>query len=195
MFTLAIFGLTTSSLPWIMDLTFQVPMQYCSLQHRTLLLPPDTLTTGHHFHFGSTSSFLLELFLCSSPVAYWTPIDLRGSSFSVICFLPFCIVHGFLKARLLKWFSIPFSSEPCFVKILHHELSVLHGPTGMAHSFIKLHKAVIHVIILVSFLWLWFSFCLPSDWWGYLCSLPHGRDRLWGKLILLWWARPCSINL
>ena len=29
-----------------MDLTFQVPMQYCSLQHRTLLLSPVTSTTG-----------------------------------------------------------------------------------------------------------------------------------------------------
>ena len=31
MFTLAISCLTTSNLPWFMDLTFQVPMQYCSL--------------------------------------------------------------------------------------------------------------------------------------------------------------------
>ena len=30
--------LTTSNLPWFMDLTFQVPMQYCSLQQQTLLL-------------------------------------------------------------------------------------------------------------------------------------------------------------
>ena len=34
---------------------------------------------------------------------------------------------------------------------------------GMAHSFIELDKAVVHVIRLVSFLWLWFSVCLPSD--------------------------------
>ena len=57
------------------DLTLQVPMQYCSLQHWILLSPPDTSTTGHHFHFGSASSFFLDLFLCSSPVAYWTPTD------------------------------------------------------------------------------------------------------------------------
>ena len=37
-FTLAISCLTTSNLPWFMDQTFQVPMQYCSLQHWTLLL-------------------------------------------------------------------------------------------------------------------------------------------------------------
>ena len=36
-FTLAISYLTTSNLPWSMDLTFKAPMQYCSLQHRTLL--------------------------------------------------------------------------------------------------------------------------------------------------------------
>ena len=34
---------------------------------------------------------------------------------------------------------------------------------GMAHSFIELDKAVVHVIRLVSFLSLWFSACLPSD--------------------------------
>ena len=34
---------------------------------------------------------------------------------------------------------------------------------GMAHSFIEVDKAVVHVIILVGFLWLWFSVCLPSD--------------------------------
>ena len=37
--------------------------------------------------------------------------------------------------------------------VLHH----------MAHSFIELDKAVVDVISLISFLWLWFSFCLPSD--------------------------------
>ena len=33
----------------------------------------------------------------------------------------------------------------------------------MAYHFMQLDKAVIHVIILVSFLWLWLSICLPSD--------------------------------
>ena len=59
-----------------MDLTFQVPMQYCSLQHRTLLPSSVTSTPGHCFCFGSTSSFFLELFLHSSPVVYWAPTDL-----------------------------------------------------------------------------------------------------------------------
>ena len=58
MFSLAISCLTTSNLPWFTDLTFQVPtqMQYCSLQHQTLLSPPDTSTTEGLF--GLTPSVL-----------------------------------------------------------------------------------------------------------------------------------------
>ena len=33
----------------------------------------------------------------------------------------------------------------------------------MAHNFIELDKAVVHVISLISFLSFWFSVCLPSD--------------------------------
>ena len=91
MFTLAISCLTTFNLPWFMDLTFQVPMQYCSLQHRTLLLLPITSTAGCCFCFGSVSSFFLELFLHWSPVAFSAPTNLGSSSFSVpsFCFFMF----------------------------------------------------------------------------------------------------------
>ena len=90
MFTLATSCLAISSLPLFMDLIVQVPVQYCSWQHQTLLSSPDTSRTGHCFCFGSTSSFLLELFLGSS-VAYWTPTELGSSSFSVIFF--FCLLY------------------------------------------------------------------------------------------------------
>ena len=40
------------------------------------------------------------------------------------------------------------------------------GLHSMVHSFTELRKAVIYLIILVSFLWLWFSFCLLSDGCG-----------------------------
>ena len=86
MFTLAISCLTTSSVPWFMDLTFQVPIQYCSLRHWTLLLSPVTSTTGYCFFFVSNPSFFLELFLHLSPVAYWAPTDLGSSSFSIYHF-------------------------------------------------------------------------------------------------------------
>ena len=145
-----------------MDLTFQVPLQYCSLQHQTLFPSPVTSTTGWYFCSGSISSLFLELFLHWSSVASLAPSDLGSSSFSVLCFLPFYAVHWVLKARILKWFSIPFSSGPRFVRTLHHGPSwgALHG---MAHSFIELYKSVVHVIRLVSFMWLWFLICLPSD--------------------------------
>ena len=82
--------------------------------------------------------------------------------FQCLIFLPFHTVHGVLKTRILKWFAIAFSSGPCFVRTLHNHPSyvALHG---MLQSFIELDKAVVHVIRLVSFLWLCFSFFLPSD--------------------------------
>ena len=33
------------------------------------------------------------------------------------------------SARMLKWFAIPFSNGPHFVRTLHHDQSVLDGPT------------------------------------------------------------------
>ena len=135
MFTLAISCLTTSNLPWFMDLTFQVSMQYCSLQHWMLLLSSVTSTTGCCFYFDSIPSFFLELFLHWSPVAYWAPTNLGSSSFSVLSFCLFrprclvCLVHGVLTARVLKWLAIPFSSGPHSVSPLHHDPAILAGPT------------------------------------------------------------------
>ena len=42
-----------------------------------------------------------------------------------------------------------FSSGPCFVRTLYHDQFMLGCPHGMAYSSTELHKAVIHVIILV----------------------------------------------
>ena len=52
-------------------------------------------------------------------------------------------VCGFLKARMLKWFFVSFSSGARFVRTLHHDLSwvALHG---VVHSFIESDKAVVH---------------------------------------------------
>ena len=128
MFTLALYYLTTSNLPWFMDLTFQVPMQYCSSQHQTLLPSPVTSTTGHCFRFDSVSSFFLELFLHYSPVACWAPTDLGSSSFSVLSFCLFVLFMGF--SRQEYWSGLPLPSPGlCFVRTLYHDLSVLGGPT------------------------------------------------------------------
>ena len=46
-------------------------------------------------------------------------------------FFPFHTVHEVLEARTLKWFDIPFSSGACVVRTLHHDPSLLGGPTWL----------------------------------------------------------------
>ena len=104
---------------------------YCSLQHWTLLPSPVTSTAGHCFHFGSVSSF----FLVISPLFSSSILGMyRPGEFIFQChiFLPYHTVHHILKARILKWFAIPFSSGPHSVRPLHHDLPILGCPTGMA---------------------------------------------------------------
>ena len=78
-------------------------------------------------------------------------------------------------SRQEYWSGLPLHS------VVDHALSELSTMTrpswvalhGMAFSFIELDKIVIHVISVVSFLWLWFSLCMPSEgqeaveasWW------------------------------
>ena len=115
-----------------MNLTLRVPIQYCSLQHWTLLSPPDTTINEHHFcfcllsppdttinehHFcfGPATSYFLELFviaLCSSPVAYWTHSNL-GASSSGISFCLFILPLGF--SRQEYWNGLPFPPPTDYV--------------------------------------------------------------------------------
>ena len=89
--------------------------------------------------------------------------DLGSSSFSVLSFHFFILFMGFSRQEYSS--GLPFPSP------VDHVLSELSTMThlswvalhSMAHSFIELDEAVVHGIRLVSFLWLWFSFCLPSD--------------------------------
>ena len=128
-FTLAISCLSTFSLPWFMVLMFQVPMQYCSFHHRTF-----TFTT-RHIHNLALFLLRLSLFIPSGAISLLLSSSILGiyhpGEFIFQChtFLPFHSVYGVLMARMLKWFAIPFSSGPRFVRNLHHEPSVLGGPT------------------------------------------------------------------
>ena len=114
-------------------------MQYCSLQHRILLLSPVTPTTGCCFCFGSIPSFFLELFLQWSPVAYWAPTDLKSSSFSVLSFCLFILFMGFSWQEY--WSGLPFPSP---VDHILSDLSTMTQPFWVAHtawlSFIELDK-------------------------------------------------------
>ena len=125
-------------------------MQYCCLQHRTLLPSPVICETRHCFCFGSISSFLPELFLPCSPVAYWASTSLGSSSFSSYLFaFSFC-----------SWDSQGKNTEVSFHSLLLWAMfcqnsppwpSVLGGCPSwvalycMAHSFIELDKSVVHV--------------------------------------------------
>ena len=151
MFTLAISCLTTSNLPWFGP---NIPgsCAICSLQYWTLLPSQVISTTGYCFCFGSIPSFFPELFLHWSPLAYWAPTDLGSSSFSILSFCLFILFMGFSRQEC--WSGLPFSSP---VDHILSELSTMTYPSwvaphGMAHGFIEVDKAVVHVIRLVSFL-------------------------------------------
>ena len=147
-FTLVISYLTTSNLPWFMDLTFQVPMQYFSLQHRTLLLSPVTSTTGYCFCFGSIPSFFLELFLHWSPVAYWAPTHLGSSSFSI---LSFCLCINICEYRWSCFnSSVPHSK--------YYPIHILLQFT--LYFFISVHKYLFVIIfknLKYSIVWVYHS--------------------------------------
>ena len=123
-------------------------MQYCCLEHQTLLSPPYTSTTDHHFFFGAATSFFVELLIIvlhSSPVASildtFQPV---GLIFQCHVFSPFYTVHGVLMVRILEWFAISSSTGPRFVRILHYcHLSwvALHN---IAHSFFEFGKPLHH---------------------------------------------------
>ena len=173
--------------------------------------------TSHSHNWALFSLWLYRFFFSGviSPLFYSSILGTyRPGEFIFQChiILPFHIVHGVLKARILKWFSIPFSSGPRLIRTLHHDSLSWMALHSMAHSFIELDKAVIYVISLISFLWLWFSFC--PLWWiriRGLWKLPDRRDWLWGKLGLIlmggamlsksliqfsvWWAGLYSLPL
>ena len=162
-FTLAISCLTTSNLPWFMDLTFQVPMQYCSasdLASITSDIPNWVLILLwlHQFILSEVSSLVISSSILGT---YWPGEFI----FQCPIFLPLHTVHEFLKARIWKWFSIPFSSGPHLAELSTITRSSWLALHSMAHSFLELDKTVVHVIRLVNFLWLWFlSLCplMPS---------------------------------
>ena len=142
MFTLAISCLITSSLPWFLNLTFQIPMWYCSLQHWTLLSLPDICSWvpfplwHSKFILSGAISNCPPPFSCSTLDTFWP----GGDHLWCHIFLPFYTVHRVLAARILEWFAIPSSVDHVL-----SELSTVTRPSwvalhGMAHGFIGLCK-------------------------------------------------------
>ena len=135
-------------------------MQNCSLQHWTLPLSPIISTTRYCFCFGAIPSFFLELFLHWSPVAYWALTDLGSSSFSILSFCLFIPFMWFSRQEywvgchsFLQWTTFFQTSPPWPI--------CLGWPDRVWLSFTELDKAVVRVIILATFLWLWFQSVCP----------------------------------
>ena len=169
MFTLAIFCLTTSTLPWFMDITFQDPMQYCSLQHQ--------LYFHHQSHPQQGVAVLWRhLFILSGVISPLISSSIFGTTnlgvhLSVSFLYLYTLFMGF--SRQEYWSGLPFPSP---VDHVLSELSTMTHPSwvalhGMAHSFIELDKAVVHVISLV-----WLVFC--DCGFHSVCSLMDKDKRL-----------------
>ena len=190
-FNLAISCLTISNLPWFMDLTFQVPIQYFSLQHWSLLSSSDTSTTELCFGLAAFFLELLVIVLLSSSVAYWSPSNTGSSSFGLIFFGHFVQFLEF--SWLVYWSGLPL---PPPVDHILSELSTMICPFyvalhGMAHSFTELckplhhDKAVIHegassLDAIYSCSIITFPWSRPSlRKWKYILFFPSSFIKLW----------------
>ena len=105
----------------LMSIESMMPSNHCILC-RSLLLPPSILPWLHLFILSGVISPLFS----SSILGTYRPGEFI---FQCPIILPSHAVHGVLKARILKWFAIPFSGGPHSVRPLHHDPSVLYGPT------------------------------------------------------------------
>ena len=129
----------------------------------------DFISITSHIHnllllcFDSVSSFFLELFLHSFPVAYWAPTDLGSSSFSFLSFCLFILFTGFSRQEYWSRLWVPSTVDHILLELSTMTYPSWVTPHCMAHSFIELDEAVVPMISLIRFQWLWLSLCPPSD--------------------------------
>ena len=160
-FILAISCLTTSNLPLIHGPN--IPGSCAIL----LFIASDLASITSPIHNGVLCLLWLHPFILSGVISPLVSSSILGTYwpgefiFQCPIFLPFHTVHGF--SRQEYWSGLPFPSP---VNHILSDLSIMTHPSwvalhGTPHSFIELDKAVVHVISLVSFLWLWFRFVCP----------------------------------
>ena len=164
----AVHGITKSQ-TWLSDWTElngpNIPGSYVTL----LFTASDVASITSHIHNWILFLLWLHLFLLSGVISplisssmlgiYWPGEFLFQYPF--ICL--FILFMEFLRQEY--WSGLPF---PSLVGHVLSELSTLTHLSwvalhGMDNSFIELDKSVVHAISLISFLLLWFSFCLSSD--------------------------------
>ena len=142
-----------------------IPGSYAMLLFTTL----DLASITSHIHNWVLFFLGICLFIFSGVISLPISSSILGTYwpgefiFQCPIFLVFHTVHGILKARY--WSGLPFPSPVDHVLTEHSTMTHLYwvAPQVMAHSFIELDKAMVHVIRLLHFLCLWFSICLSSD--------------------------------
>ena len=115
-----------------------IPGSYAIL----LFIASNFTSITSHIHSWVLFLLWLHLFVLSGVISPLISSSILGTyrpeEFIFRCpiFWSFHTVHGVLKARILKWFAIPFSSGPHSVRPLPHDLSILDGPTR--HGLVSL---------------------------------------------------------
>ena len=137
----------------------------------------------------------LELFLHSSPVAYWAPTNLGSSSFSVLSFCLFILFMGFWRQEYWSGLSFPSPVDHILSDLSTMTCSSWVALDGMAHSFIELDR-------LWSMWSVWLVFC--DCGFHSVCPLMN-KDKTYGSFlmgetdggnwVLFWWAGLSSVNL
>ena len=137
-----------------------------------LLPSQDLASITSHIHNWVLFLLWLPLFILSGIIFPLISSSILGTYwpgefiFQCPIFLPFHTVHGVLKARILKWFAIPFSSGPHSVRPFYHDPSVLGGPTW-------------HGLVSLSYTRLW---SMWSDWLV-VCDCGFSLSALWCPLL------------
>ena len=176
MFTLAI-RFTTSNFALIHGP--DIPGSYAILLFIALGF---TSITGH-IHNWVLFLLWLPLFILSGVISPLISTSILGTFWpgefisQSPSFLPFHTVHGVLKARILKWFAIPFSRGPCFVRTLHQDPSILGGPWAWL-------KVSLSQTSLWSMWSVWLVFC--DCGFHSVCPLMAKDKRL---MEVSWWER------
>ena len=186
-FILTMSCLTTSNFPWFMGPN--LPDSYAIL----FFTASDCTFTTSHIHSWVLFLLWLSLFIPSGIISPLFSSSILGTYqpgefiFQCHIFLPFHTVHEVLKQEY--WSGLTFSSP---VDHILSKLSTMTHPSwaapyGMAHSFIELDKAVIHVIS-------WLVFC--DGCFHSVCPLMDENKKLveasWWEGLILGKTGSCS---
>ena len=143
-----------------------IPGSYAILLSTAL----DFTSITSHIHNWALFLLWLHLFILSGVISPLISSSILGTHqsgeivhLSVSYLFAFSYFMG--SSSQEYWSGLPF---PSLVDHILSELSTINHPSwvalhDMAHRLLELDKAVVHGVSFIRFLWLWFSFCLPSD--------------------------------